>query len=159
MPTMIGITAPTRAVAEGMNSASTKPTSIAPSVSRAGEMPTRLITSSATRRSSPVCLSATARNSAAATSSTAVDEKPPSITVSASAEPMGLAPGVSGLPINPTTAMPVSSTALLAGETHSLIHSVTTSTSKPRATWPEGDSPAGAGSASTRAYRPRASSR
>lgn len=34
MPTMIGITAPTRAVAEEMNSASIKPTVIAPSVNK-----------------------------------------------------------------------------------------------------------------------------
>ena len=149
MPIMIGITAPTRAVAEGMNSASTKPTIIAPSVSRAGEMPTRLITSRATRRSSPVCLSATARNSAAATSSTAVEEKPPSMAASASADFMGRAPGVSDLPISPSTAAPVRMTALLAGDTHSLIHNVTTSTKRPSATCPAGVRPAGVGSSKT----------
>ena len=96
---MIGITAPTRAVADGTNSASTKPTTMAPMINRAGETPIRLMTSNARRRSSPVAFRAAARNSAPATRMTAEEEKPTSISLSAAAVVRGvLAVTLSGLP-------------------------------------------------------------
>ena len=90
--------------------------------------------------------SATARNSAPATSSTAEDEYPVSITARALEEVMGAPPSVSGCPISPSTAMPVSTMALAAGETHSLIQRMITSASSPSATCPEAVRPAGVGS-------------
>jgi len=136
MPSMIGITAPTRAVAEGTNSAKTKPTVTAPSISPATEVPTRFMTTSAMRRSRPVARIAAARNSAPATSATAPEPKPLSIRPSASVLASGLAAPGSVLPTSARQAAPARMTALVAGGTHSVIQRITASTSSASAAWP-----------------------